>query len=63
MNNIVNLLLALLILVQLCYAVIYTDTWAAHIEGGEDFAKALIEKHEFSYLGEVGIFRQLVCDQ
>ena len=53
MHIIEALLLSTLLLVQLCYAAIYTDTWAAHIEGGQDFAKALSEEHGFIYLGEV----------
>ena len=32
---------------------VYTDTWAVHIEGGEEHAQNLIEKHGFTYLNEV----------
>ena len=53
MHILETLLPSILLLVQLCYAVIYTDTWAAHIQGGKDFAKALSEEHGFTYLGEV----------
>jgi furin len=31
----------------------FTDTWAVHIEGGEDVAKQLAEKHGFTYLGQI----------
>ena len=42
------------LLVRFCNAAVYTHSWAAHIEGGEDVAKFLAEKHGFKYLGKVG---------
>jgi hypothetical protein len=55
MHSVTSLLLGALICVQLCHALIYTDTWAAHIEGGEEIARTLAEKHGFVFLGKVRI--------
>lgn len=53
MDILETLLLFVVVSVQFCYAAIYTDTWAAHIRGGEKYAKALVEEHGFTYLEEV----------
>ncbi len=39
--------------IELCYSAVYTDTWAVHLEGGEDVARQLAQEHNFVYLGKV----------
>lgn len=36
-----------------CMADHYTNHWAVHIEGGEDVARQLAEKHGFTYVDKV----------
>ena len=52
MKHLLTLILCVL-LFELCYAAVYTDTWAVHIEGGDERAVELAEKHGFQYLGKV----------
>ena len=42
-----------LVLLDVSFAAHYTDKWAVRIEGGLQAAKALAEKHGFTFLGEV----------
>lgn len=42
-----------LVLLDVSFAAHYTDKWAVRIEGGIQAAKALAEKHGFTFLGEI----------
>lgn len=39
----------------------YADSWAVEVEGGEAVAKALAEKHGFTYKGPVRTHCSCVC--
>jgi len=53
MNYLASLVLYGLLVLEFSYAAIYTKNWAVRIEGGEDHAKQIIEKHGFTYLGKI----------
>lgn len=49
-----------LVLLDVSFAAHYTDKWAVRIEGGIQAAKALAEKHGFTFLGEVRYYYYLL---
>ena len=59
MNYLASLVLYGLLVLEFSYAAIFTHTWAVNIEGGEDLAKSIVEKHGFVYLGKVS---KLTCE-
>ena len=54
MNYIIlGLILCVVLLLEPSYAALYSDTWAVHIEGGEDVVNQIAAQHGFTNLGKV----------
>ena len=53
MDIVTYISLFFLLTVKICQGDVFTHTWAAHIEGGEEVAKTLAEKHGFTYTGKI----------
>lgn len=37
----------------------YTNQWAVHVEGGEDVARRLADKHGFAFVDTVRLFQAM----
>ena len=53
MNYLTHLVVYTVLVLEFCYAAIFTHDWAVHIEGGEHVAKEVAERYGFHYNGQV----------
>jgi len=52
-SSIIHLSVFGLVLIEIVQSSRYTDKWAVKIQGGENVASDLADKHGFVYLGKV----------
>jgi len=60
-KSVISLSVLVVVLCELsCGEEYYTNQWAVHVEGGEDVARHLADKHGFAFVDTVRLF-QVMC--